>query len=240
MEKVTVLGVPFDNKSMSEFQNTFIDRLNNHKSTFIVTANPEIVMVAKDDHEFMETIRRADYITADGIGIVKAGQMLKTPLKERVAGFDLFMWFLNVANKRSNRVFLIGAKPEVIKLVQDKLDSKYPNIQVVGLRDGYFEEDLHDVANEIAAAEPDMVFAALGFPRQEQLIDILRVNGVPAIMMGVGGSFDVLAGAAKRAPKAMQDLHLEWFYRLLKNPTRFKRMLVLPKFVLEVKKRGNK
>ncbi|APT18847.1 MULTISPECIES: WecB/TagA/CpsF family glycosyltransferase [Amylolactobacillus] len=239
MNKVTVLGVDFDNKSMSEFQNTFIERLNNRQSTFIVTANPEIVMVAQDDPDFMATIKRADYVTADGIGIVKAGKMLHTPLKERVAGFDLFMWFLNVAEKRGSRVYLIGAQPEVITCVREKLTLDYPSIELVGARDGYFKEDLNEIANEIAATEPEMVFVALGFPRQEQLIDLMRINGVPAMMMGVGGSFDVLAGAAKRAPKLMQDLHLEWFYRLIKNPSRFKRMLVLPKFVLEVKKRGD-
>lgn len=182
----------------------------------------------------------ADFITADGIGIIKGAKMLKTPLPERVTGYDLFTWLMKLADERGLRVYLIGAKPQVIHAVQEKVAHEYSNIKLVGAEDGYFTDDLEMVARRIRRAEPDLVFAALGFPKQEQLLSILRKEEVPALMMGVGGSFDVFSGMSKRAPQAFQNLHLEWFYRLLKEPSRIGRMMVLPKFVVKVNqsKRG--
>ena len=239
MNKVNVLGVNFDNYSFEEFQNELISRINNHLSTFIVTANPEIVMLARDNKNFKNIINNeADYVTADGIGIVLAGKMQKTPIQERVTGYDLFTWLLDVANLRKLRVYLIGAKPEVIKAVEEKINLKYPQIELVGCEDGYFKDDLNTVADRIK--KPDMVFAAICFPRQEELISILRRQKLPAVMMGVGGSFDVFSGQTKRAPEVFQRAHLEWFYRLVTEPTRIKRMMFLPEFVIEVQKNKHK
>lgn len=241
MVKINILGVGFDKYSLSEFEAKFLDRLKKRQSTLIVTANPEIVMTAKDDPSYREIINNvADYVTADGIGIVKAARMLGKRLPERVTGYDLFTWFLDTANQDKLRVYLIGAKPEVIQAVEKKVKSEYPDIDLVGCEDGYFKDSLETVASRIKAAQPDLVFAALGFPKQERLLAILREEGLQATMMGVGGSFDVFSGMAKRAPKAFQDAHLEWFYRLLKEPTRIGRMMVLPKFVVEVKKSKKK
>ena len=241
MVKINILGVGFDKYSLSEFEAKFLDRLKKRQSTLIVTANPEIVMTAKDDPSYRDIINNvADYVTADGIGIVKAARMLGKRLPERVTGYDLFTWFLDTANKDKLRVYLIGAKPEVIQAVEKKVKSEYPDIDLVGCEDGYFKDSLETVASRIKAAQPDLVFAALGFPKQERLLAILREEGLAATMMGVGGSFDVFSGMAKRAPKAFQAAHLEWFYRLLKEPTRIGRMMVLPKFVVEVKKSKKK
>lgn len=241
MVKINILGVGFDKYSLSEFEAKFLDRLKKRQSTLIVTANPEIVMTAKDDPSYRDIINNvADYVTADGIGIVKAARMLGKRLPERVTGYDLFTWFLDTANKDKLRVYLIGAQPEVIQAVEKKVKSEYPDIDLVGCEDGYFKDSLETVASRIKAAQPDLVFAALGFPKQERLLAILREEGLAATMMGVGGSFDVFSGMAKRAPKAFQDAHLEWFYRLLKEPTRIGRMMVLPKFVVEVKKSKKK
>ncbi|WP_278964453.1 WecB/TagA/CpsF family glycosyltransferase [Lactobacillus apis] len=237
MSKVSVLGVDFDNKSFKQFQNEFIGRINTHQSTFVVTANPEIVMSANENPEFMKILNYdADYVTPDGIGVVKAAKILGTPLKERVTGYDLFSWLMKLANERSLRVYLIGAKPKVIHAIQTKIAREYSDIQLVGAKDGYFKDDLEVVAYQIERAEPDLVFAALGSPRQEQLLDILRKNLLPALMMGVGGSFDVFSGMVKRAPQVWQKAHLEWFYRLLKEPSRYKRMGKIPKFMVEVYK----
>ncbi|RMC51054.1 glycosyltransferase [Lactobacillus sp. ESL0263] len=237
MSKVSVLGVDFDNKSFKQFQNEFIGRINTHQSTFVVTANPEIVMSANENPEFMKILNYdADYVTPDGIGVVKAAKILGTPLKERVTGYDLFSWLMKLANERSLRVYLIGAKPKVIHAIQTKIAREYSDIQLVGAEDGYFKDDLEVVAYQIERAEPDLVFAALGSPRQEQLLDILRKNLLPALMMGVGGSFDVFSGMVKRAPQVWQKAHLEWFYRLLKEPSRYKRMGKIPKFMVEVYK----
>lgn len=237
MDKVNVLGVNFDNKNFKQFQEEFLNRINNHQSTFVVTANPEIVMAANENPVFMKILKEdADYITADGIGIIKGAKILKTPLPERVTGYDLFTWLMKLADDKGLRVYLIGAKPQVIHAVQEKVAHQYSGINLVGAEDGYFTEDLEMVARRIRRAKPDLVFAALGFPKQEQLLSILRKENVPALMMGVGGSFDVFSGMSKRAPQFFQNLHLEWFYRLLKEPSRIGRMMVLPKFVIEVKK----
>lgn len=235
MKKVNVLGVNFDCKTFSQFQNAFVKRINNHQSTLVVTANPEIVMAANENPLFMKILQEdADFITADGIGIVQAAKLLRTPLPERVTGYDLFVWLLKLADERELRVYLIGARPVVIHAVQAKIARHYPGLQLVGAEDGYFHEDLDLVARRIEHTEPDLVFAALGSPRQEQLLAILRRSALPALMMGVGGSFDVFSGQVKRAPLAFQTTHLEWFYRLLKEPRRFRRMLVLPRFVVHV------
>lgn len=237
MSKVNILGIEFDNYSLEEFKNRLISRLNDKLSTMVVTANPEIVMAANKDPKFMKLItKNADLITPDGIGIVLGGKMLKKPLKELVTGYDLFTWLLQVGNLRKLRVYLIGAKPEVMRITKEKIAREYPGIELVGAEDGYFKDDLKTVAKRIEESKPDLVFAAIGFPRQEELISILRQAKVPAIMMGVGGSFDVFSGVVKRAPEAFQKTHLEWFYRLITNPTRFKRMLALPEFVVEVEK----
>lgn len=241
MKKVTVLGVNFSDLSMDQFKNKLLNRLNNHLSTLIVTANPEIVMAANENPEFMKLINQdADYVSADGVGIIQGAKMLGTPLPERVTGYDLFTWLMHIANLRELRVYLIGAKPEVLAAVKEKVATQYPNINLVGAEDGYFKENLDVVANRIAKTHPDMVFAAIGYPRQEQLLHILRKDLVPAVMMGVGGSFDVFSGMTKRAPEAFQKLRLEWFYRLLKEPTRAKRMLVLPRYVMAVRKEKRK
>lgn len=243
MDKVNVLGVNFDNKTFNQFQNEFVERINNHQSTFVVTANPEIVMAANENPVFMQILQNdADYITADGIGIVQAAKILGQPLPERVTGYDLFSWLMQYADEQDLRVFLIGAKPRVIHAVQAKVARDYSGINLVGAEDGYFKEDLDLVARRIQRTEPDLVFAALGSPKQEKLLSILRKNELPALMMGVGGSFDVFSGAVKRAPEVFQRSHLEWFYRLATNPSRFKRMTVLPRFMIKVRKmkRGKK
>lgn len=235
MKKVNVLGVEFDNLTLLEFKKVFLQRIKDQKSTLIVTANPEIVMQANNDAAFMNLIKNdADFITADGIGIVLAGKIQHIPVKERVTGYDMFVWFLKIANEQKKRVYLIGAKAEIASLVDAKLRKEYPDLQIAKVEDGYFKEDLETVAKRIKAAKPDMVFAALGCPRQEQLLAILKKQGVPAIMMGVGGSFDVFSGKVRRAPKFFQKIHLEWFYRLATNPARIGRMQALPKFIVNV------
>lgn len=242
-EKVDILGVKFNNYSLKGYQNEIIRRLDNKLSTFIVTANPEIVMAANENPVFMKLINQdADFVTADGIGIIKAANILNKPISERVTGYDLFTWLLDIANKKKNKVYFIGAKEEVIDDLGKRIQKEYPDIEIVGLKNGYFKDKLDIIARDISKTKPDMVFAALGYPKQEQLLDILRKQELPAIMMGVGGSFDVFSGHAKRAPKVWQDFHIEWVYRFLKEPSRFRRFLALPRFIEEVyrSKRGRR
>ena len=236
MEKVDVLGVKFDNVSMEEAIKICEDFLNKENGNLIVTPNPEIVMRAKDDEEFKNIINNAELVIPDGIGIIKAGNILNTPLKERVAGYDLICNLLEKYKDGSKTFYFWGSKPEYAAEAKQKLEEKYPNIKIVGTHNGYFsDEEETSIINEIATLKPDILLAGLGAPKQEKIINKYKDKGYFKIGIGCGGSIDVLAGRVKRAPKLFIKLHLEWFYRLLKEPTRFKRMLVLPKFLKEVK-----
>ncbi|MFT8411479.1 MAG: WecB/TagA/CpsF family glycosyltransferase [Schleiferilactobacillus perolens] len=235
LNQVNVLGTEFDNYTMAEFLQILSGRLAKQHGTFIVTANPEIVMYAKDHPEYARLVAEADFVTADGIGVVKGAAMLGTPIKERVTGFDLMEKLLGLAAEKNYPVYLIGAKPTVADQAATKVRQKLRNINIVGVHDGYFSLTDENVMANIVAVKPAMVFVAMGFPRQEEFIAQLRRHLPDALLMGVGGSFDVLAGNVKRAPQWVQNAHLEWLYRLAKEPTRLKRMVVLPQFLLAVR-----
>lgn len=235
MSRVNVLGVSFDNLTQVEFLQRFVDRLKDHTGTFAVTANPEIVMYAREHHDYLRLLQeRADFITADGVGILVGAKMLGQPLKERVTGYDLMMNMLALAAKHGWRVYMIGAKKPVVTEAVRRLQLHWPSLNIVGYRDGYFDLADARVRQEITALRPQLVFAALGFPKQEEFLTQLQPVLPGTFLMGVGGSFDVLAGTAKRAPTWMQKARLEWFYRLLRQPSRIGRMLVLPQFVVKV------
>lgn len=231
---VNVLDVPFINATEADFLTVLKDRISGHQNTFVVTANPEIVMYAQTHPEYLSLLQQADFVTPDGIGIIKGAEMLHTPLPERITGYDTMTHLLQWGNAQHKSVYMVGAKPEVIADVADQLAVQFPNLTVLGIHDGYFN-DFAPIAADIRDKQPDMVFLAVGFPKQEQLIDQYR-QASSGLWMGVGGSFDVLGQHIKRAPEFFQRHHLEWFYRLITNPSRLKRMMVLPKYLLEVRK----
>ena len=237
MEKIDVLGIKFDNVSMQEAVNTCEKFLDSNNGNLIVTPNPEIVMRAKDDAEFKEIINTAELVIPDGIGIIKAGNILGTPLKERVAGFDLICNLIEKYKDGSKTFYFWGSKPGYAEDAKKNLEEKYPNIKIIGTHTGYFKDDEEEnIINEIRTLKPDILLVGTGAPKQEKIINKYKKDGFFKIGIGCGGSIDVLAGKVKRAPKLFIKFHLEWFYRLLKQPTRFKRMLVLPQFIKEVKK----
>lgn len=237
MKKIDVLGVKFDNVSMDEAVKKCENFLNSNQGNLIVTPNPEIVMKAKDDEEFKNVINTAELVIPDGIGIIKAGNILGTPLKERVAGYDLICNLLEKYKDGSKTFYFWGSKPGFAEEAKTNMEQKYPDIKIVGTHTGYFtDEEEKNIVDEIRSLKPDILLVGAGFPKQEKIIHKYKKEGFFKIGIGCGGSIDVLAGRVKRAPKLFIKLHLEWFYRLLKQPTRFKRMLVLPQFIKEVKK----
>lgn len=235
-ETINILGIPFFNTTMDGFIKTIEIRMQKQEKTFIVTANPEIVMRANEDAKFKEILQRATYITADGIGIVKAAKQLGQPLPERVAGYDTMLQLLQVANNESKSVYFFGAKDKTLEKMIAKIEETYPNLVIAGSYHGYFNPKDDSVIREIQEKEPDFIFVALGFPRQEKWIDANMPKCKKGIFMGVGGSFDVISGEVKRAPKIWRSLHIEWLYRLLSQPSRWRRMLAIPKFMMEVRK----
>jgi N-acetylglucosaminyldiphosphoundecaprenol N-acetyl-beta-D-mannosaminyltransferase len=235
MEKINVLNVKFDNVNMSEAINKCKTYIEENESHLICTPNPEIVMKAKDDKEFLEILNAASLVIPDGIGIVIASKIIGTSLKERVAGFDLITNLLELGKDGNISFYFWGGKPGIAESAKENLIKKYPNIKIVGADDGYFDEKKEiDIIEKIRASKPDVLLAGLGAPKQEKIINKYLKDNIFKIAIGCGGSLDVLAGTVKRAPKIFIKLNLEWFYRLITNPTRIKRMLVLPLFLLEV------
>ena len=237
MEKIDVLGVKFNNVNMQEAVEKCKEFIAGTTSNLIVTPNPEIVMVAKENEEFKNIINQASLVIPDGIGIVKAANILETPLKERVAGFDLICNLLELYKDGSHTFYFWGSKPGIAELAKQKLEEKYPNIKIVGVDDGYFDDTKKlEIIEKIRTAKPDILLVGTGAPKQEKIINELLKENIFKIGIGCGGSIDVLSGTVKRAPKLFIKLHIEWAWRLIKQPSRIGRMMVLPKFLQEVKK----
>ncbi|BDZ29974.1 WecB/TagA/CpsF family glycosyltransferase [Lactiplantibacillus sp. WILCCON 0030] len=233
-DTISILNVPFINTTNRAFLTQLEQDVLAHQNRFVVTANPEILMYAREHPDYQRVLHQADYITPDGIGVIQGAQILGTPLPERITGYDTLLSLLQWGAKHHQRLFLLGAKPAVLKQVVATLKATTPNLVLAGALDGYYDNEAA-VVDQIVAAKPDMIFIATGFPKQEFFIAKYR-HRVDALWMGVGGSFDVLAGAVKRAPKFWQKHHIEWLYRLIQEPSRFKRMLVLPRYLRLVKK----
>ncbi len=156
-QTVHILGVPFVRATMDDMVAIVHERVKQQKPCFIVTANPEIVMKAKEEPTYMATIQQADYVVADGIGVVKAAELLGTPLPERVAGYDLLCRCLQLANEHEYRVYMIGAKEEVVQAAAQHIRNHYPNVHVVGVRNGYFDWNDKTIVEEVKQAQPDFV-----------------------------------------------------------------------------------
>lgn len=237
---VDILGIPVTSIDHHTLKNNLISHIENGEKSFVVTANPEIVMTAKKSNSYMSAILSASYITADGIGIVKASRIMNNPLPERVAGYDLMIDFIRVSQEYSYKIFLLGAKPEVITQTVRNLEKYYPNLHIAGYHDGYFnihdEEETSSIVDRIRTLEPDLIFVGLGVPRQEEWVAENYHRFDKGVFLCVGGSFDVLAGVTKRAPISWQNCNLEWLYRLLQQPARWRRMISLPLFALSVLK----
>ncbi len=231
---VNILGFNFLNSTFNDFLTNIKKRINNRENTFVVTANPEIVVHALNDSSYKKKIQQSDYLVADGIGIIIGGNILGYDMSERITGYDVLVDLLDWGNKNNKSAYFLGAKPEVIADLKKVIAQKYPHLEAVGFHDGYFTDE-QAIADDISEKKPDMVFVALGFPKQENFI-INHRNTSDGLWIGLGGSFDVLSGHVVRAPQFWINHHIEWLYRLIKEPTRFKRMLALPKFIHLVKK----
>lgn len=232
-QRVEVLGIEVDNVSLEEACFRVEQFINAARFALVVTANPEIIMLARRDPEFMDIIRQADLVTADGTGVVWAGKWLGTPFRERVAGVDLVEALLARAREKGWLIFLLGAKPGVAEKAARRLQEMFPGIAIAGTHHGYFREDEEPLAL-IKAAKPHLLLVGMGMGRQEKWVWRNRRHLAGTVCIGVGGTLDVLAGEVKRAPRLWRRLGLEWLYRLLQEPWRIRRLLVLPAYVGKV------
>lgn len=234
--KEMILGVKVDTDNYDELINKLFKRIDKKEKSLVVAINPEKLMKAKEDQALKDLLNRAEFQIPDGIGVILASKLNKGNIKSRVTGIDMMDRIVREAARTGKSIFLYGAKPGVAESAAEALKFTYASLQIAGIQDGY-EKDNEKVIHKINEAKPDILFVAMGSPRQEEWIEANRDKLHPSLFQGVGGSFDVLAGNVKRAPGFFQKTGLEWFYRLAKEPSRLKRQLVLPKFLMETLKK---
>ena len=224
-------------KEEGEFNKIIHNNLVKNKKMFIVTANPETMMKSETDKELNKLLNDKDTILVpDGIGVVKASKMIGYDVKERIAGIDIANTLLDYGNELKKSIYLFGSKQEVIDSMKEVLKEKYPNLKLVGSSNGYVQ-DKDKVFEDMSKLKPDIVLVALGIPLQEKLIYKHLSLFDKGIFVGVGGSFDVISGHKKRAPKIFIKLNLEWLYRIICEPKRLKRFYDSNvKFMFKVKK----
>ena len=234
-EKIDILGVKVDSVTMAQAVAQVEGYMDERKNVLIATANAEMIMRATHDTELKDILNDAALVVPDGAGTVWAAHHLGYEMPERVAGYDLAQELMRIAPSKKQKVFFFGSAPGVAEKAKAKAEELYPGIEIVGTRDGYFKpEDEPAIIEEIKAAQPDLLLAALGVPKQEKWLNAhLKELGVP-VAIGVGGTLDVMAGVMKRAPYWMQKAKLEWLFRGLLQPKRAGRLMALPKFVLKV------
>ena len=234
-KKVTILGVPVDAITMGEAVARIDGFIEKRTPVLVATANAEMLMRATHDGALRRILQGAAMVTPDGAGTVWAAHHLGYAMPERVAGYDMVQELMREAPAKHRRIFFFGSAPGVADKAKAKAEQLYPGIEIVGTRNGFFTAaDEPAIIEEIKAAHPDILLAALGVPKQEKwLAKHLGELGVP-VAIGVGGTFDVMAGVMKRAPRWMQKAKLEWLFRGMLQPKRAGRLMALPKFVLKV------
>jgi len=230
--KTTVLNCPIDlcdlNFAIDNVKNAILLKTNYH----IVTINPEMIMNAQKNQDFFNILNNSDLNIADGVGVRIALKLQNISMKQ-IRGIDFSRELIKLANDNNLKIGFIGAAEEVIQASKDNFLKQYPNLNIVYLRNGYFNDD-NEIIKEIINAEPQILLVGLGSPKQEEFI--VKLKGVlkGCVMIGVGGSFDVFSGLVNESPKIFQKLGLEWLYRTICQPKRFKRIFpTLPLFLIK-------
>lgn len=227
-QRIEMMGCYVDNLSMEDTLQTIEGFIASGAPHQHVVVNVDKLVKAQKDPELRQIINDCALINADGMPVVWASRLLGKPLKERVAGVDLFEALMARSAEKGWRVYLLGAKEEIVSRVKDIYAHKYPKLQFAGYRNGYWKpEEESGIVDEITAAKADLLFVAISSPKKEQFLGAYQARMKIPFAMGVGGTFDVAAGKVKRAPVWMQKSGLEWFYRFLQEPRRmFRRYFI--------------
>ncbi len=237
---VDILGVKIDRIDKEFACQSILNFINEEKKEgqnqrLIVTPNSEMIVRAKENQQLARILNEADLSTADGAGVVLAARLLAKPVPERVAGFDLMYAVLKAIANTTNSCYFLGGKPGIVDQAVIRLQEELLGLRICGFHHGYLDQEVEEqIIREINVLKPDLLLVGMGVPLQEKFLDRNLAKLKVKAAMTVGGSFDVLAGEVQRAPYWMQRIGLEWFYRLLQEPSRFGRMLALPKFMLLV------
>ena len=243
MKKLDIMGTRINNVTMDEAVNICEKTIKSGEQLVVYTPNTEFIMMAKKDEEFKELLNKSDLNIPDGIGLIYASKIKKHPLKEKVAGFDLTVNLIKLANEKNLKIYFVGGKPGVAQKAAENIKKDYPNVNIVGVSDGYFKgthlgmqghEEEKRLIDDINDKAPDMLFVGFGAKKQEQWIEYNKKLINAKIFVGNGGTVDVLAGEVNRAPDIYIKLGLEWFYRLMKEPKRIKRQMLLPQFMVKI------
>lgn len=226
-----ILGVRVDNLSREDALARIESLISSKEGGHVVTVNPEFVVQARSDPKFMDALNSADLALADGVGIIYAARLLGEPLVDRLPGVDMLEELSTLAAQRGYSIFLLGGAPGVAEEVSKVFASEHAGLQINGAYAGSPDPEEEDtIVNMIADASPQLLFVAYGAPNQDLWINRNLERLRPVVAMGVGGSFDYISGRAKRAPGWMRQLGLEWLFRLIREPWRWRRMLRLPLF----------
>jgi N-acetylglucosaminyldiphosphoundecaprenol N-acetyl-beta-D-mannosaminyltransferase len=219
--RTQILGCPIDILTMSETVDLARSAMRERKTTLHVAMNVAKLVNMRTDPILSADVKSSDIIGIDGMGILLAAKLSGLPVKERVAGVDLLQELLGVCAEEGFRPFFLGATPDVLRKAVNVVTAKYPSIRFAGMHDGYFPADRErDVVDEIKKSGADCLFIAMPTPRKERFLSAYHDQLHVPFIMGVGGSFDVLAGKVTRAPSLMQDIGLEWLYRVYQEPRR--------------------
>lgn len=237
-QKVSIMGIPFSKMTLDETIRHIGSRVDGRTAGsgvyHVVTANPEIVMSAGKDEQLKQILLEAGLITADGIGIVKAAKWKGNPVPERVTGYDMLLRLLEQGNGKGWSFYFLGTDEETNRKAVETIQSRYPGIRFLGRHNGFFgAEQEPAIVRQISETAPDFLIVAMGAPHAERWIYRNKKLLNAKIAMGVGGSLDVIAGKVKRAPVIWQKLNIEWLYRLLSQPSRWRRQLILPVFAVQ-------
>ncbi|WP_026897746.1 WecB/TagA/CpsF family glycosyltransferase [Daejeonella oryzae] len=221
MNRINICNIPVDALTMQQTLDLIHQSIAGKKPVHHVVVNAAKMVNAQKDSELRDSIVNCDIINADGQAVVWASRFLNTPLPERVAGIDLMDNLVISAAAKGYKIFFLGAKEEVVKKVVEKYTSSFGSGIIAGYRNGYFNKDEEiQIAKQIADSHADILFVAMSSPKKEIFLDTYKHLIKTSFIMGVGGSFDVVSGMVKRAPKWMQKAGLEWLYRTMQEPGR--------------------
>ena len=238
-ERIEILNTIIDVLTVEETINLVEKYVLEKEPLHLMGVNADKINEVNENEKLKEIVNSCGIINADGSSVIMASEYLGCPLPERVAGIDLMMDLVKLSNDKCYSIYLLGAKPDVVKKTADVLKNEYKNLNIVGVKDGYFQDDeWKKITNEIIEVNPDFVFVGITSPKKEYLIEYMQNRGLKSVCMGVGGSFDVISGNIPRAPMWMQKSNLEWLFRVIQEPRRlFKRYFVgNAKFINAVRK----
>ncbi|KGX90982.1 WecB/TagA/CpsF family glycosyltransferase [Pontibacillus marinus] len=233
MTKEEYMGVQVSPLSYEEITQQLKQRVAQGEQSTIIAVNPEKIMKSQTDETLRDLINGSTFQIPDGVGVLLASRLKGGDINSRVTGVDMMDRLLQLSADEGYRVFFYGAKEEVVTKAIENIQQKYPAIQVAGYENGY-AQDQEALIQKIQDSNADVMFVALGSPKQELWIRENKERLPVKVFQGVGGSFDVFAGHVKRAPAPFRKVGMEWFYRLATDPKRFKRQLALPKFLWRV------